>query len=322
MNQGPDGHVVDVSSDRPWVLWHSPKGSFAVNARESELENYKFKFWPHFWGTNELRQQPLSTTTTSRWPWDILATENVIQSAAESIQTHKTDWAINSLDPGVKILKSQSLEMFVTVTLFFFYKSNWWWISNWVKSLCIKLFEKRVNLDHIIMEDLDAILQMQFSVLFYWLVSPDLLMINALRWMPQDLIGQVMVWCRQCWARPLSPNASLGHDELISCQPRPSAGSVHVLTNVISVFLKSESQSIQCKLNTKILSYQHMDCHSHRWWLVSTMRIPILVRGEVYNEAFPMSYWVIYHLTKTSRLQSTRPKPEPMLTYWHLQLEL
>ena len=98
---------------------------------------------------------------------------------------------------------SQSLEMFVTVTLFFFInptddESALVQVANWVKSLCIKLFEKRVNLDHIIMEDLDAILQMQFSVLFYSLVSPDLLMINALRWMPQDLIGQVMAWCRQC----------------------------------------------------------------------------------------------------------------------------
>ena len=51
---------------------------------------------------------------------------------------------------------------------------------------------------------------------------------DALRWMPQDLtddkstLVQVMAWCRQvsshylsqCWLSPLSPLASLGHNEL------------------------------------------------------------------------------------------------------------
>ena len=65
--------------------------------------------------------------------------------------------------------------------------------------------------------DLDAIFKLQFSILFYWLVSPHHLRI--MRWMPRDLTDdkstfvQVMVWCRratshypsQCWPSSMSP---------------------------------------------------------------------------------------------------------------------
>ena len=75
-------------------------------------------------------------------------------------------------------------------------------------------------LTHWPLGDRDAILKLQFSIWFYWLVSiftssKD----NALRWMPWDLtddkstLVQVMAWCRQatshylnqCWPSSMSP---------------------------------------------------------------------------------------------------------------------
>ena len=72
-------------------------------------------------------------------------------------------------------------------------------------------------LTHWPLGDLDAILKLQFSISFYWLVnwrrtsSTD----NAPRWMPWDLtddkstLVQVMAWCHQtclsqCWPRSKS----------------------------------------------------------------------------------------------------------------------
>ena len=76
-----------------------------------------------------------------------------------------------------------------------------------------------VLLTHWPLGDLNAILKMEFSILFYWLVPLGLLVIFCLRWMPQDLtddkstLVQVMAWCHQatshylsqCWLSPLSP---------------------------------------------------------------------------------------------------------------------
>ena len=71
-------------------------------------------------------------------------------------------------------------------------------------------------LTHWPLGDLDNILKLQFSILFYWLVSSN---DNAPRWMPWDLddkstLVQVMAWCRQatshylsqCWPWSMSPN--------------------------------------------------------------------------------------------------------------------
>ena len=72
------------------------------------------------------------------------------------------------------------------------------------------------RLTHWPLGDLDAILKLQSSILFYWLVSSHHLMIdNALRWMPRNFTDdkstfvQVMACCRtapshylsQCWPR-------------------------------------------------------------------------------------------------------------------------
>ena len=119
-------------------------------------------------------------------------------------------------------------------------------ISNWFvcriirqcKFGLISLCPYCSSLTHWPLGDLDAILKLQFSVFFYWLVSSHLLLIydkstlvqvmawcqlsskdNALRWMPRDLtddkstLVQVMAWCRQatshylsqCWPRSMSP---------------------------------------------------------------------------------------------------------------------
>ena len=74
-------------------------------------------------------------------------------------------------------------------------------------------------LTHWPLGDLNVILKIGFSILFYWLVSSDLLMIVPLLWMPQDLtddrstLFQIMAWDRQatshylgqCWLSSLSP---------------------------------------------------------------------------------------------------------------------
>ena len=76
--------------------------------------------------------------------------------------------------------------------------------------------------------DLDGILKMEFSILFYWLVSSDLLMI-----MPSDECQRTLLMIRQHWFRlwlgavrqqaitwanvdsvPCHLMASLGHNEL------------------------------------------------------------------------------------------------------------
>ena len=74
------------------------------------------------------------------------------------------------------------------------------------------------QLTHWLLWDLDSILKVLSSILFYWLVCSDLLMIMPsewLRWMSWDLpedkstLVQVMAWCRQasshylsqCWPR-------------------------------------------------------------------------------------------------------------------------
>ena len=71
-------------------------------------------------------------------------------------------------------------------------------------------------LTHWPLGDLNVILKMEFSILFYWLVSSH---DNALQWMPHDLTDdkstwvQVMAWCcqatshylSQCWLSLLSP---------------------------------------------------------------------------------------------------------------------
>ena len=73
------------------------------------------------------------------------------------------------------------------------------------------------QLTHWPLGDLVAIPKMEFSILFYWLLSSH---DDALRWMPQDLtddkstLVQVMAWCRQatshylsqCWLSSLSPH--------------------------------------------------------------------------------------------------------------------
>ena len=67
--------------------------------------------------------------------------------------------------------------------------------------------------------DLDSMIYIQYSILFFCWVSSDLLIIMPLRWMSTDLtddksLVQVMVWCRQatshylsqCWPRSMSPH--------------------------------------------------------------------------------------------------------------------
>ena len=63
-------------------------------------------------------------------------------------------------------------------------------------------------LTHWPLGDLDAILKLQFSISFYWLVSS-----HRLRIMPKSTLVQVMAWCRQatshylcqCWPSSMSP---------------------------------------------------------------------------------------------------------------------
>ena len=71
------------------------------------------------------------------------------------------------------------------------------------------------HLTHWPLGNLDAIVKLQFSISFYWLVFSH----RIRRWMPWDLtddksaLVHVMVWCRQatshylrqCWPRSLSP---------------------------------------------------------------------------------------------------------------------
>ena len=82
------------------------------------------------------------------------------------------------------------------------------------------LVYNKTQINSLALGDLDAILKMQFSLLFYLLIgiftsSKD----NAVRWMPWDLTNekstlvQVMAWCRQatshylsqCWPSSMSP---------------------------------------------------------------------------------------------------------------------
>ena len=91
--------------------------------------------------------------------------------------------------------------------------------TNWVG------FDERTTLSvepcltHWPLGDLDAILKLQFSILFCWLVSSDLLMIMHLYGChgtstdDKSTLVQVMAWCRQatshylsqCWPSSMSP---------------------------------------------------------------------------------------------------------------------
>ena len=88
-------------------------------------------------------------------------------------------------------------------------------LFRWVWSIL-----RQMNLTRWPLWDLDVILKILFSILFYWLVSWDLCTYdNALRWMPQNItdgkstLVQLMAWCRQatshylslCWPRSMSP---------------------------------------------------------------------------------------------------------------------
>ena len=73
------------------------------------------------------------------------------------------------------------------------------------------------SLTHWSLGDLDSIWKMQFSVLCYWLVSSDLMIMPPHEWQSltddKSILVQVMAWCRQatsyylsqCWPSSMSP---------------------------------------------------------------------------------------------------------------------
>ena len=81
-----------------------------------------------------------------------------------------------------------------------------WWINN----------SENGSLTHWPLGNLDAILKLQFSILFYWLVSSHRLMImpsDECHGTSQSKLVKVMAWCRQatshylsqCWPSSMSP---------------------------------------------------------------------------------------------------------------------
>ena len=92
-------------------------------------------------------------------------------------------------------------------------------LNNAVETNDLMLNSTWRALTHWSLWDVDAILKLQFSISFYWLVSSHRLRIMPLRWMPWDLtddkspLVQVMAWCRQatshylsqCWPSAMPP---------------------------------------------------------------------------------------------------------------------